>query len=114
MRAEQERRLAEERVRREAAEREARKQAEQEARQAAMRNEDRAIQALRDLFAEAKRLNRRNPGEALGQRFNSIAEAAKSWPAPARAELVGLLREINKFLEGDPKKRRSKIDALAE
>lgn len=114
LRVETERRQAEERARREAAEREARERADQEARQAAMSDEDRAIQALRDLFAEAKGLNRRNPGEALGQRFNSVAEEAKAWPFPARAELVGLLREINKFLDGDQKKRRGKIEAIPQ
>lgn len=114
LRVETERRQAEERARREAAEREARERADQEAKQAAMSDEDRAIQALRDLFAEAKGLNRRNPGEALGQRFNSVAEEAKSWPASTRTELVGLLREINKFLDGDQKKRRGKIEAIVQ
>jgi len=104
---EQKRRDAEERERRAAKEREA-----EAARIAAMGPEERRIAELRERFEKARELGDRKAGGPLAQRFNGIIEEAGSWPPERREELVPLLEEINKFLEGNLKKRRVKIRSL--
>lgn len=84
----------------------------EEERQAKMTDEDKEIEALQKLFDTAQAQNQKNPGGPLGQRFNQISDEAKAWPQDRKDRLIELLQRINKFLDGDPKKRRARIDAL--
>jgi CRISPR-associated protein (TIGR03986 family) len=97
---------------REAAEKAEAERRQEELRQAQMTEEDRKIEELERLFGEAQRFGKRKPGDRLGQRFNTIAEEAKGWPQDRKDRLILLLEKISKFLEGDAKKRRARIDAL--
>ncbi len=82
--------------------------------EAALPVEQQRIAELRALFEKAQQGQDRNPGSQLGTRFREIATDAVAWGATERAELVELLTEISKFLEGNRKKRRELIDTLLE
>lgn len=92
---------AEIRQRREETEREARKTPE-----------DREIEKLRTLYETAQAQRNPKPGDPLGQRFGTIINDAQAWPQGRRDLLIPLLEEINKFLDGDEKKRSKRIDKL--
>ncbi len=74
--------------------------------------EERRIEALRRELEAARERNDRKPGGALGAAFNATAEEAKAWPVEWREQLIPLLEAINKYMEGDMKKRRPKIETL--
>lgn len=98
-------------------EREAARKAEaarrrEEERQAQMTEQDRKIEELDQLFSVTQTLEEKSPGSPLGQRFNSIIEEAKAWSREDKDQLIPLLDKINKYMEGNAKKRRGRIDAL--
>ncbi|MCB1714441.1 MAG: type III-B CRISPR module RAMP protein Cmr6 [Candidatus Competibacteraceae bacterium] len=70
------------------------------------------IEQLRAEFSQAQQRNDKTPGGMLGTLFREIATEATDWGTAERAELVELLTQINKFMEGNQKKRRVLIDAL--
>jgi CRISPR-associated protein Csm5 len=92
--------------------REAEAHAAEIARVAALGPEDRRIAEIRQRFEDARQRNDRKAGGALSQLFNAIIEEAKSWSAANRQAVIPLLDEIDKFLEGDRKKRRARIQGL--
>lgn len=92
-----------------AEQRKAQQEAEAEARKT---DEDRKIEGLEGLLQQAQSIRNKNPGGPLGQRFNSITEEARTWPEDRKDRLTDLLQRINKFLDGDRKKRAAKIDAM--
>jgi len=91
---------------------EAEARAAEEARLAAMSPEERRIMNLRVRFEQAKLRRETKAGGPVAQLFNEAIETARSWAEPDRKKLIPLLEEINKFLEGDRKKRQAKIKTL--
>ena len=75
-------------------------------------DEDRKIDDLEGLFQQAQATRNKNPGGPLGQRFNTVIEEARIWPQDRKDRLIDLLQRINKFLDGDRKKRAARMDAL--
>lgn len=93
----------------------AERQAQEEAarREAAKPAEARAIESFRKAWTKGRDNNDRKAGGELFEAFRKVAAEAVAWAPEWRRELVPLLGEVNKWLEGDARKRRQKyLDPL--
>lgn len=94
---------------------ERRAQEEAARREAAKPAEARAVESFRKAWIKGRDNNDRKAGGELFEAFRKVAAEAVAWAPEWRRELVPLLGEVNKWLDGDARKRRQKyLDPLQD